>query len=236
MMKLTQAIASVTAALALTLCVAGSAPAQANAAPKPQPKAAASAVSGAKPGTQTATAKPVAAKPVATKHVAAGPVASRPTAVKPTTPKPTAKPVAAKPAPAKPATSKPVEVAAAPVAAPPPVDAEAAAGPRRDPFVALVNDKKEGGGPILPPGKAGLVVATVRVDGTVRSGSELIAVVSNPERHVYFVRPGDELYDGSVERIDLQGVTFHENSKDAFGKPVVREVTKRIYASAGEQQ
>jgi Tfp pilus assembly protein PilP len=99
-----------------------------------------------------------------------------------------------------------------------------------------VNVQKEGGGPNLPPGKAGLVVATVRVDGTVRSGDELIAVVSNPERHVYFVREGDHLYDGSVKRIDLDGVTFQEDSKDAFGKPVEREVTKRIYASAGDQQ
>jgi hypothetical protein len=107
---------------------------------------------------------------------------------------------------------------------------------KRDPFVSLVNLSKSVGGPVLPPGKAGLVVATVRVDGTVKSGGDLIAVVSNPERHVYFIRTGDQLYDGTVERIDLDGVTFHEDSKDAFGHPVVREVTKRIYASAGEQQ
>ena len=108
---------------------------------------------------------------------------------------------------------------------------------KRDPFVSLVNDRKDGGGgPALPAGKAGLVVATVQVDGTVKSGDDLIAVVSNPERHVYFIREGDQLYDGSVKKIDLNGVTFQEDSRDAFGKPVVREVTKRIYASAGEQQ
>ena len=117
-----------------------------------------------------------------------------------------------------------------------PVASDEPLGARRDPFVALVNDRKEAGGPALPPGEAGLVVSTVRVDGTVKSGSDLIAVVSNPERHVYFIRQGDHLYDGSVVRIDLNGVTFHEESKDAFGKPVVREVTKRIYATAGEQQ
>jgi len=88
----------------------------------------------------------------------------------------------------------------------------------------------------LPPGKAGLVIATVRVDGAVRSGSAMIAVVSNPEQSVYFIREGDRLYDGDVEKIGLDGVTFKENSKDAFGKPVERMVTKRIYASAGEQQ
>ena len=81
-----------------------------------------------------------------------------------------------------------------------------------------------------------MVIATVRVDGAVRSGNSMIAVVSNPEQSVYFIREGDRLYDGDVEKIGLDGVTFKENSKDAFGKPVERMVTKRIYASAGEQQ
>ena len=105
---------------------------------------------------------------------------------------------------------------------------------KRDPFAPLINEKKDNAH--LPPGKAGLVIATVRVDGAVRSGNAMIAVVSNPEQSVYFIREGDKLYDGDVEKIGLDGVTFKENSKDAFGKPVERIVTKRIYASAGEQQ
>ena len=108
---------------------------------------------------------------------------------------------------------------------------------KRDPFAPLINQHKEGGSDVhLPPGKAGLVVATVRVDGTIRSANGMIAMVSNPEQHEYFIREGDRLYDGDVEKIGLDGVTFRENSKDAFGKPIDRMVTKRIYASAGEQQ
>jgi hypothetical protein len=111
------------------------------------------------------------------------------------------------------------------------------AGARRDPFLPLVSDKKEGGSmDHLPPGKAGLVITTVRVDGTVRSQDGMIAVLSNADQHVYFVREGDQLYDGNVDKIGLDGVTFRQSSKDAFGKPVERVVTKRIYASAGEQQ
>lgn len=110
-------------------------------------------------------------------------------------------------------------------------------GSRRDPFTALISERKAATGPSnLPPGKGGLVISTVRVDGTVRSGNEMIAVVSNPDEHVYFVREGDHLYDGDVEKIGIDGVTFKEDSKDAFGKTVERIVTKRIYASAGEQQ
>lgn len=141
---------------------------------------------------------------------------------------------------AKAASSKPAEpVAKADVstdASSPSAKKESTAA-RRDPFLPLVYGKKAGGGTEnLPPGKAGLVVATVKVDGTVRSGNGMIAVVSNPEQRVYFIREGDRLYDGSVEKIGLDGVTFREVSKDAFGKSVEREVTKRIYASAGEQQ
>jgi hypothetical protein len=120
-------------------------------------------------------------------------------------------------------------------------DANAAAKPviaesgKRDPFYPLVNGNKPSGPP-LPPGKAGLVVATVHVDGTVSSPNGMLAVVSNPDQRVYFLREGDRLYDGDVEKIGLDGVTFKENSKDAFGKQVEKTVTKRIYPSAGEQQ
>mgnify|MGYP001283974413 CR=1 FL=1 len=129
---------------------------------------------------------------------------------------------------------------AAPNAATPGNAAEPGAKPdamagKRDPFSPLVNDKKPSGPP-LPPGKAGLVIATVHVDGTVKAASGMLAVVTNPDQRTYFLREGDRLYDGDVEKIGLDGVTFKENSKDAFGKPVERLVTKRIYPSAGEQQ
>lgn len=106
---------------------------------------------------------------------------------------------------------------------------------KRDPFVALVNTSK-GGGERLPPGKAGLVIGTLTVQGTVQGSNGPIAVIANPDQRVYFVREGDRLYDGEVEKINLDGVTFQQNTKDAFGKPIERTVVKRIYPSAGEQQ
>jgi hypothetical protein len=113
--------------------------------------------------------------------------------------------------------------------------APATATAHRDPFQSLLNVSKSAGAN-LPPGKAGLVIASIRVDGAIKSQSGMIAVVSNPEQRTYFVREGDRLYDGEVEKINLDGVVFRESTKDAFGKPVEREVTKRLYASAGEQQ
>jgi type IV pilus assembly protein PilP len=109
---------------------------------------------------------------------------------------------------------------------------------RRDPFNPLVGGARLGGEfpEHLPPGKGGLVVSTLRVDGLVRGPNGMIAVVSNPQQRVYFLREGDQLYDGRVERITLQAVTLHEVGKDAFGKPVERQVIKRLYPSPGEQR
>ena len=238
-MKLAKSIAMALTALTLAFCVAGGALAQtkpANGKPGPQkatPKAAAVAPPKAMPA---ASARKTEARPLTPKPVAAGakPAVAKLAKEKPASAKPS---VAKSAAPEVAAKSKPPVGMTASPDQPPAVSHTTEVVARRDPFVSLVNVQKEGGGgPNLPPGKAGLVVATVRVDGTVKSGADLIAVVSNPERHVYFVREGDHLYDGNVKRIDLDGVTFQEDSKDAFGKPVVREVTKRIYASAGEQQ
>jgi hypothetical protein len=63
---------------------------------------------------------------------------------------------------------------------------------KRDPFAPLVNEKKASGPP-LPPGKAGLVIATVRVDGTVKAANGMLAVVTNPDERTYFLREGDRL-------------------------------------------
>ena len=109
---------------------------------------------------------------------------------------------------------------------------------RRDPFSPLIQISVGGRttGQHLPPGIGGLEVSTVRVDGTVEAPTGTLAVVSNPDDRVYFVRVGDQLYDGDVEKINLDGVTFKENSRDAFGHSVERLVTKRIYPTAGDQQ
>src|SRR5690242_4997483 len=54
---------------------------------------------------------------------------------------------------------------------------------RRDPFESLVGRGATGAAPTgpLPPGKAGLQVSTLRLDGIVRAPTGMIAVVSNPQ-------------------------------------------------------
>ena len=145
---------------------------------------------------------------------------------------------AAKPASNKvakaPKPAKPVETAVNPDA---PKEGEEK-GARRDPFESLVarQQAQKNATAALPPGKAGLQVSTLRLDGIVKAPNGMIAVVTNPQARTYFLREGDQLYDGRVEKIAMDGVSFHEMGKDAFGKPVERQVNKRIYSSAGEQQ
>ena len=168
--------------------------------------------------------------------------------------KPAAKPAAtpagksAAKAPAKPAAKAPAKAVAKKPAKTPapvaknvsekkPVESEQKIA-RRDPFESLIGRKQaqDALAKNLPPGKAGLQVGTLRLDGIVKSVNGMIAVVANPQQRTYFLREGDQLYDGKVEKISMEGVTFHEEGKDAFGKPVEREVNKRLYSSAGEQQ
>jgi hypothetical protein len=109
---------------------------------------------------------------------------------------------------------------------------------RRDPFDTLLSKARPGNDPPenLPPGKAGLIVETLRINGIVNSPTGMIAVVSNSQQRVYFLRDGDKLYDGAVQKIALDGITFTETGKDAFGKPLERTVTKNLYQISGEKQ
>jgi hypothetical protein len=143
------------------------------------------------------------------------------------------------PAEAPAAAAETVKTASA-APATPPVDKPAEEKPavRRDPFDTLLTKARAGNAPPenLPPGKAGLIIEALNIDGIVRSQTGMIAIVSNSQKRVYFLRDGDKLYDGSVEKIALDAISFHEIGKDAFGKPLERVVTKRLYPSSGEQQ
>jgi Tfp pilus assembly protein PilP len=218
------------------------------------------ATSGSSLRAQTAPAAPpkTAAKPATQVAPPAAKSAAKPATppAKPSTPAVAPAKAAAKPAAQAPAPKQPAKAAATPKAAveKPAKKAEVKKAPRttpegtaeapeakvsrRDPFESLTSRQEAAAraGANLPPGKAGLQVGTLRLDGIVRAPNGMIAVVTNPQARTYFLREGDQLYDGRVEKIAMDGVSFHEIGKDAFGKPVERQVNKRIYSSAGEQQ
>ena len=199
------------------------------AAPIQQPKAPVQAAAPVQPAKAPVQA-PAPAQPA--KAPAKAPANANPPAKAAAAQAPAKAPAAAK-APAKEAVKKPAK---------PPVEKPAelkVSGVRRDPFDPLMNKPSQGTETpqALPPGKAGLVVGTLRIDGIVGGVHGMIAIVSNPQQRVYFLREGDKLYDGSVQHITIEAVSFQEVGKDAFGKPLERQVTKRIYpTSPGEQQ
>src|SRR6266850_389012 len=217
--------------LGLGIMIAAAAPGALAQVSPSTPNRVKSALQGAaKPAQQPAQP---AAKPAAPAANKPAPQAAKP-AAKPAAKaavKSSAKPVAK--APAKPAAKKVAKAATPRVTAP--VQSEVRMA-RRDPFESLVGRQQGKGAPNLPPGKAGLQVSTLRLDGIVKAPNGMIAVVSNPQARTYFLREGDHLYDGTVEKISMDGVSFHEEGKDAFGKPMERQVNKRIYSSSGEQQ
>ncbi len=197
-------------------------------------------VSAAKPAVE----KPAAATALLAPAASLTPAQARPAGAMPANERPlkpvgekkavSADPAAASPAPAVTAkreakTARPAkekERAAPPL---PPISA------RRDPFrnpMLLVGVTVN-----LPPGKAGLIIAQLRVDGIVRAPNGMLAVVTNTSKRTYFLREGDQLYDGSVQKIGPESVTFQENSKDLFGRAITREVVKRLYpTTAGEEK
>ncbi|MGH9470416.1 MAG: hypothetical protein ACRD1N_08760 [Terriglobia bacterium] len=87
---------------------------------------------------------------------------------------------------------------------------------------------------VLPPGPRGLIVSQLRLEGVVseNAGGEMIAVVTNGTDRAYFLRDGEELYDGAVRRITPGAVYFTERLKSAGGRDV--EVVKRLAPASGE--
>ena len=130
------------------------------------------------------------------------------------------------------AASGSAQAAPSPAPAAPPAPASAAG--RRDPFRPLVVKGKDSNElpARLPPGKAGLVVGQLTIQGIVRGlNGEWIAVVDNKTKRAFFLYQGDELFNGTVSRITADTVVFDERVLDAQGRMVTREVVKRLNPS-----
>lgn len=98
---------------------------------------------------------------------------------------------------------------------------------RRDPFVSPVVEHFREVAACNGSGRQCLLVGEISLRGVVRSPSGFIAVVVNGE-HTYFLRENDPLADGAVERITNDEIILRERSSDALGRPLTREVTKKL--------
>ena len=211
----------------------------------------------AKPATSnSATAKPVMTKPAAAvpaTHSNAAPatVAAKPAAksaakpgaaaprtiiaAKESAPKGAAK-TAAKPAaaaPAKPAADAKAVATPSADASKAPKQPEAkkwAMTGKRDPFFSPVVQQPSGSG--CSTGKKCLEIRQINLRGVVKSETGFIAVVTNSLNKAYFLRENDPVFNGYVVKITGDAVVFQETVQDKLGKPLTREVVKRIFTPA----
>src|SRR5215813_1490490 len=150
----------------------------------------------------------------------------------------------AKQAPAKP--TPPVQAKGAPKQeAPKPADAKAVPAPetaqselrklpspgKRDPFVSpLAAAAMRGPGAGSTTGKRCLVVDQLVLKGIVQMKTGNFALVENISRRPYVLHENDSLFNGSVVRITGDSVVFREQSNDILGRPVSKEVVKKVSA------
>jgi len=97
---------------------------------------------------------------------------------------------------------------------------------KRDPFISPVVTHVGGSG--CNTGKKCLEIGAINLRGVVRSENGFIAVVTNTMNKAYFLRENDPVFDGYVVKITDDSITFKEMLQDRLGKPLSREVVKKI--------
>ncbi|MBZ5552533.1 MAG: hypothetical protein LAO21_07420 [Acidobacteriia bacterium] len=106
--------------------------------------------------------------------------------------------------------------------------------PARDPFRALVVRPSDE--PLFPvvPGKRGIRVRQLQLKGIVKAEGHYLAVMDTRQSTgTLLFRENDEVSDGRVVSITEDTVSFQERSVDPLGKPVWRDVIKKISGSGG---
>jgi len=102
---------------------------------------------------------------------------------------------------------------------------------RRDPFVSpVVSRSMVASG--CSSGKRCLAIDQIVLTGIVKSDAGMIAVVVNAMNKAYFLRENDPVFNGYVVRITGDSIVFQETVQDNLGKPLTREVTKKISTPA----
>lgn len=109
---------------------------------------------------------------------------------------------------------------------------------KRDPFISLQRPKTDGdeaemlSAPPLnrrPPGLAGLLIDEVTVVGVVAAGENPMVLLQGVDDFTYFASVRDQLFDGFVESIVGEEVTFVRNVRDTRGRTHSARVFKKLY-------
>src|SRR5581483_7874254 len=186
---------------------------------------------------QAKPAAPAAQKPAAKPAApAAGTPSAAMPALKPAKPAAKAAPVMHSPmapkkaVPAKKAAARPA--AAKPAAAPEMARAGNEGRGKRDPFVSPIVRVSSGPTVACNTGKRCLVAGELMLRGIVKAQDGMIAVVENSSHRTYFLRENDPVYNGVVSKITGDSIVVRENTTDSVGRPMTREVVKKVAPTA----
>ena len=193
--------------------------------PAPKPKATAPAPKASAPAAKTPAAKTTAAAKAPERAAVA--------------PKPAPKQMAAKPMP-KTAEPKAANHSAAATPKPSAIKKEdkapemAHVANRRDPFISPVRlqDEKLRSNPACSTGARCLVISQVVLKGVIKTQNGMIAMVENGAKKEYNLHEKDVVQNGSVSKITGDSIIFQESGTDPLGRPVVKEVVKRVTVPA----
>jgi Tfp pilus assembly protein PilP len=107
---------------------------------------------------------------------------------------------------------------------------------RRDPFRSLVEQTKADRGP-RPKGIAGMLISEVDLVGIVQKGKDNLAFFNGSDNKGYFLRVGDQLYDGRIIQINrgTGQVVFRQEINDPRSIKPYRDITKRLYSAEEEK-
>lgn len=109
-------------------------------------------------------------------------------------------------------------------------------GGRRDPFASLIAEKAATPNTSMetrPRGLAGVAIEDVTVRGIIGRGREWLAIVAVPDGAMFLAHSNDRLRDGTVHRIDPDGVVFLAGVPGGPGRIGSREVRKALRPGAG---
>ena len=101
---------------------------------------------------------------------------------------------------------------------------------RRDPFVSVIEEfwyKKKGP---RPKGIAGMLISEIDLVGIAKDPAGNIAFFHGSDNKGYFLRAGDEVYDGKLMKIDEAAgtATFRQQMDDPRLIKPYRDVIKRL--------
>ncbi len=102
---------------------------------------------------------------------------------------------------------------------------------RRDPFVSPLVRTEGSSGSNCTVGKRCLNIEQIELKGVIASQAGMIALVVNSANRAYFLRENDAVFNGVVEQITRDSVTFRQNVLDSLGRlKGTREVVRKISA------